>query len=149
VSLKAKPLQTNDLSDTLAGAMTLRVAEQVRIRLREELTRKKMSQRDLAGMLDWSQSRVAKLLTGRVEMSIGDLEALCFALGLSLTEAVRDHGMEFCAEMHPSELRILERMRQLQPAVLDAVMTLLDVKTKTRMQERHAAPLHKKARRQV
>jgi len=54
-------------------------------------------------------------------------------------ETVRDPGMEFCADMTPTELRMFERMRQLHPTVLDAIMTLLDVKGTTRAQERRAA----------
>lgn len=109
------------------------------------MSRQKLSQRDLADLLGWkSQSRVAKLLTGRVEFNIDDLEAICFAIGLSVTEAVRDQGLEFCAELTPTELRLLERFRQLQPYQLDAVMTLLDIKGKTRQQERRAAPPKRK-----
>lgn len=145
VSPKEKPLRTNGLSAILP-AMTHRLEGQVRLRLREEMARKKISQRDLAGQLDWSQSRLAKVLTGRVEMGVGDLEELCFALNVAATEAVRDHGLEFCAEMTPTELRVLERLRQITPTMLDAVMVLLDVKTKTRIQERRAAPATKKVR---
>jgi len=121
------------------------LSEAVRVRLREEMTRRKLSQRDVAALLDWSQSKVAHQLTGRVEMSIDDLAAFCFALGIAVTEAVRDHGLEFCAEMTPTELRILERIRQV-PHVVDAIMTLLDVKTKTRPQDRTAGRPTKKTR---
>lgn len=77
------------------------------------MARKRLSQRDLAGILGgWSQSRIAKLLTGRVQMTLPDLESLCFAVGISVTEAVRDRGMEFCAEMTPRELRRFETLRR-------------------------------------
>lgn len=146
VSPKAKPLRDYDLSVTLPR-MTSRLPERARLRLREEITRRHVSQRDLASLLNWSQSRVGKILNGRVEMSMGDLEALCFAVDLAPTEVVRDHGLEFCAELTPTELRVLERMRQLPTPLLDAVMTLLDVKTKTRMQERRALSPVKKLHR--
>jgi len=102
--------------------------------------KKKLSQREIADLLRWSQSRVAKLLTGRVEMGVDDLAGLCFALDLRLTEVVRDHGLEFLAEMTPTELRILERLRQIPQPVIDAVMTLLDVNKNTALQTRRAAP---------
>lgn len=116
------------------------LSEQVRERIRDEMTRTKMSQRDLAGIVGWTQSRVAHILTGHVEMKVDDLSAMAFGLGLSATELVRDRGMEFCAEMTPTELRMLERVRQLPKPVLDAVMTILQVAPNTRMEERRAAP---------
>jgi transcriptional regulator with XRE-family HTH domain len=119
-------------------------SEDVRLRLRDEMTRRKLSQRDVAGLLGWSQSKVAHILTGHVVLSVDDLADFCFALGLRLTEAVRDHGLEFCAEMTPTELRIVERVRQLPKPWLDAVMTLLDLKQKTNAPERHAGIIRKK-----
>lgn len=119
------PLRHNDLSATLPAMP--RLSEQVRLRIREEMTRKKMSQRDVAGILDWSQSRVAHLLTGRVEMSVDDLAGFGFALSLQATELVRDRGLEFVAEMTPSELRIFERLRQATPEDRAAIVQLLRV----------------------
>ena len=109
--------------------------EQVRLRIREEMTRKNLSQRDLSGLLGgpskhWSQSRVGKILTGRVQMGVADMEALCFAVGLSVVEAVRDHGLEFLAEMTPLELRMLERIKHLDEATRDAYLHILDVKAR-------------------
>lgn len=113
-------------------------SERARLRIREEMARKHLSQRDLAGILDWSQSRISKNLNARIELGLDDLAAMCFGVGLSLTEAVRDHGLEFCAEMTPTELRVLERFRQLPPPIMEAVMTLLQVPSNTRIQERRA-----------
>lgn len=139
MSQEVKPLLTNNLWATVSGVMP-RLSEQVRLRLREEMTRLDMSQRDVAGILDWSQSRVAHLLTGRVEMTVDDLAEFTQAVGIRPTEAVRDHGLEFCADMTPTELRFVERIRQLDQASRDAIMQILDVKTKTRSQERRALP---------
>jgi len=138
VSPITNPLRRKRLASTVTAHMPIR-SDQARLRVREEMERQKMSQREMSDLLKWSQSRVAKILTGRVELTLDDLEALCFAVGLSVTEAVRDHGMEFCAEMTPTELRILERMRQLPQPVTDSLLQLLDVKTNTRQQERRAA----------
>ena len=119
MSQTLNPLLTKKLPGIVPSRMT-RLSEQVRLRLREEMARKDMSQRDVAGILGWSQSRVAHILNGRVEMSIDDLAEFAFGLNLSVVETVRDPGMEFCADMTPTELRMFERMRQLHPTVLDA-----------------------------
>jgi transcriptional regulator with XRE-family HTH domain len=145
VSQTLKPLPLNELWDSVRQMP--RLSEQVRIRLREELARKELSQRDMAGILGWSQSRVAHILNGRVELTVDDLADFAFGVGLTIVECVRDHGLEFCADMTPTELRFLERIRQLPQADRDAFMQILDVKTKTRVQERRAVPLHKKTRK--
>lgn len=126
MSLILNPLRLNELSVTLPAPMP-KLSEQVRLRIREEMARKDMSQRDLAGLLDWSQSRIAHLLTGRVEMSVDDLAGFGFALGLAATEIVRDRGMEFVAEMTPTELRLLERIRQLSAEQRSALLTMLGI----------------------
>ncbi len=102
-------------------------SEEARAQIREEMKRKALVQRDLAGILGWSQSRVAKVLTGRVVLSLDDLSSLCFGLGLSVVEVVRDRGMEFCAEMTPTELRLHERVRALTPERREALYTFLGI----------------------
>jgi transcriptional regulator with XRE-family HTH domain len=139
-----KPLRQKDLAGTVTGVTTPQLSERVRLRIREEMQRQAMSQRDIAGILGWSQSRVAHLLTGHVVMGVDDLAAFGFALSLAVTELVRDRGMEFVAEMTPTELRLFERMRQLHPTVLDSLMTLLDVKRTTPAHERRAREPRKK-----
>lgn len=148
MSQELKPLLPNDLWATVRDTMP-RLSEQVRLRLREEMARKAMSQRDVAGVLGWSQSRVAHILTGRVEMSVDDLAEFAFGLSISPTEAVRDHGLEFCADMTPSELRFLEALRQLPQPDQDAVMRLLRVASNTRPQERRAATAAEKKKRRL
>lgn len=144
MSHKVKPLFDKELWATVPRMP--RLSEQIRLRLREEMSRQDMSQRDIAGVLGWSQSRVAHILTGRVEMSVDDLAEFAFGLGLAVTETVRDHGLEFCAEMTPSELRFLERIRQLPQTDRDAFYQILDVKAMTRPQTRRATPPTKKVR---
>lgn len=108
-------------------------------RVREEMQRKNLSQSDIAGRLDWTQTRVSKLLNGKIALGLEELDALCFAVGLSLVEAVRDHGLEFCADMTPTELRVLERYRQLSPPEQDALSIMLKVKgPHTRLEDRRA-----------
>lgn len=113
-----------------APAMADAVSERARRRLRDEMAAKNLNQADVAGRLEWTQSRVSKLLNGKVELSVDDLAALCFAVDVSLVEVIRDHGLEFCAEMTPTELRMLERLRQLPPPLLEALMMLVNARTK-------------------
>jgi transcriptional regulator with XRE-family HTH domain len=143
---KRNPLRLNALSFTV-GPVAPTLSERVRELLRTEAKHRGLSHRDIAGVLGgtaagWSPSRVTKNLTGRVELGVDELEALCFALSLQITEVVRDRGLEFCAEMTPTELRILERLRQLQPAVRDAILTLLDIKL-AQVEQRGATPRKK------
>ena len=73
--------------------------------------------------------------------------ALCFALNLRVTEVVRDHGLEFCAELTPTELRTLDQIRQLPPKEYEAIKLFLERLTKTRIEERRARPRSNKPRR--
>lgn len=114
--------------------------DRARRRVREELDRRGVTQPDIAGQLRWSQSKVAQKLTGRTPWTLQELEGLCFVAGLSPIEAIRDQGLEFCTDMTPTEFRLFERLRQLTPVQLDAIMTVLDVVGNTRQQERRAAP---------
>jgi transcriptional regulator with XRE-family HTH domain len=114
------------------------LAESARQRIREEMERKDINTRDLAQMLGWSQGKVGHLLTGYTAMGLDELERLCFGIGLSPVEAIRDRGLEFCSEMTPTQLRILQRVQQL-PKYEDAILTLLDVRHHTVPQGRRAA----------
>ena len=123
------PLQIRKLWDTVHAPMP-RPSEQVRKVLRDTMAKHDMSQRDVAGIVGWSQSKVAHILNGRVELNLDDLAEFCFGVGLSLTEAVRDRGMEFCAEMTPTELRFLELLRSMTQADRDAFFQLAGAKVK-------------------
>lgn len=120
--------------------MAYTMSEQVRMRLREEMQLRNLNQSDIAGMLAWTQSRVSKILNGKIQLGLDELAAICFALGISIVEVVRDHGLQFCAEMTPSEMRFLERLRQLPQTQRDAMMQLFHIESTTRPQERRAAP---------
>jgi transcriptional regulator with XRE-family HTH domain len=116
--------------------------ERVRDRLKERKAEKKVSERDLARWMNWSQPKVAQKLGGRTEITLNELESLCFALDLAPTEAVRDRGLEFCAEMTPTELRILEQLRALDPPTRAAIFHLLNIKSSHHLPERFAkAPI--------
>jgi transcriptional regulator with XRE-family HTH domain len=99
--------------------------ERARQRLREEKDRLKLGERDIAAFTGWSRAKVNQKLAGTTDITLNDLQALCEAMRLPPSEAVRDRGLEFCAEMTPTELRILELLRHLPKPAFDAVLTLL------------------------
>lgn len=117
--------------------------DRVRERLKSEKARRKLSEREIGSMLQWSQSKVAQKFNGRTPITLDEFEGLCFVLSIAPTEAVRDRGLEFCAELTPTELRVLERLRQLPPTIFEAVLTIIDVRTTTRSESRRAST-HKK-----
>lgn len=119
-------------------AMTLN--ERTRQRLRDEKARLALSERDLAGFTKWTQSRVAQKLSGRTPITLDELETLCFALGIQPTEAVRDRGLEFVAEMTPTELRLLELIRRLPKAAYDGLLHFMQVNPKLDAEPRGATP---------
>lgn len=142
LSPSPNPLQGHNLV-RYGAPMAETLADRARRRIRDEMMRKHLSQRDLSDLLGgaeagWSQSRIAKFLSGRVELTVKAVEALAFAVGLAPTEVVRDHGLEFCAEMMPYELRLLEHFRQLVPDKRDAFLNLLDVAKVTHAPDRYA-----------
>lgn len=110
------------------------------------MERRKLTQTDVATFAGWSQSKTSKVLHGKIDISLTDVEVLANAVSLSLVEVVRDHGMEFCAEMTPSELTALKNLRDCPPRKREAFLTLLEA---TAAEARHAAPrrpLHGKPR---
>lgn len=112
--------------------------DRARQRLKEEKTRRNLSERELAHLLRWSQSRIAQKFGGRTPITLDELEALCFALSIAPTEVVRDRGLEFCVEMTPTELRLLETIRSFTPDQRQALMTLLHVNLQSRLEARGA-----------
>lgn len=125
----------------------MRLSEEVRLRFREEMERRKMSQRDLAGILNWSQSRVAHLLTGRITMGVDDLAEMSWALGTRPTEMIRDRGLEFVSEMTPSEMRVFEWLRALSPERRHAFYQFFGVPEPT--PDSNHVPNHKQPRLSV
>lgn len=131
-------LQTQGLSGTLPPVSTDPLNERVRLRLKAEKSRRHLSERDIGQLLNWSQSKVAQKFNGRTPITLEELEGLAFVLSIAPTELVRDQGLEFCAEMTPTELRILERIRQLPPDALQGLLGLLHVYPNTRIETRGA-----------
>lgn len=125
---KPKPLRHKDLRSRLQRMPAETLADRCRRKIRDEMTRQHLSQRDMAGLTGWSQSRVSKLLNNRVEMGLTDLEGLCFALSLNLCELVRQEGYEYVADLTPTELRVLEAYRQRPQLTREAIAHLLGVR---------------------
>lgn len=121
-------------------------AHKALLRIREEMTERKISQRDLAEALNCSQGRVAKIMGGGVNLRFNDLAILADAVKISLVETVRDRGLEFFAELSPSEVRLLEKIRQ-RPEVLDALMDLLELKRPNVPKSRTLGPKRNKVGR--
>ncbi len=91
------------------------------------MTRRGLTQSEVAAALHWNQAKLNKIMMGRVALTVDALDMICHAIGFNLCEAVRDRGMEFSAEMTPTELRTLEVMRALPEQVRDAYLKLLSV----------------------
>jgi len=121
--------------------MAERPSDRARVRIRLEIARKHLNQTQLAELIGWNTSRLSKALNGRY-LDVDDLADICFGLGLSVVEVVRDHGMEFCADMTPSELRFLELLRRLDHTTRDAFMHFIGVKIEDA--RRHASPIKEK-----
>ena len=130
MSYAVKPLKTQQLSTRVSAVSSLN--DRVRDRLRQEKATNKISEREIAELIQWTQSKVAQKLSGRTPITLDEMEALCFALSIPPTEAVRDPGLEFCADMTPTELRVLERIRHLDPTTRDAFFQLLSIRTSSK-----------------
>lgn len=114
------------------------VTQRILTRIQEEMARLELSQRDVAAFSGLSESKISKLRHGVLDLGLEDAGKLSAAVGLSLTEAVRDRGMEFCAEMTPTEMRFLELLRAMTQADRDAFFQLAGAKVKT--EPRRALP---------
>jgi transcriptional regulator with XRE-family HTH domain len=117
-------LQTVEIMASVYSGMTL--AQRAIQRIRDEMERLELTQRDLAERLNCSQGRVAKILNGRVELRVDDLERLAQFVALPVTEVIRDRGLEFYAELAPTEVRMIERLRQ-RPHLMQGVLMLLEI----------------------
>jgi len=106
------------------------VADRVRARLREEMAARGVSYRKMADRLakrqrlKWTQSKVAKILRGRVELKVDDVAAFSTEIGMGLVEIVRDRGVDYCAELTPSELRLLDIVRARGPEILQSLIVV-------------------------
>ncbi|HXU05231.1 MAG TPA: hypothetical protein VN903_29935 [Polyangia bacterium] len=106
------------------------VLQRVRARVRDELAHRRISQRVAAERLSlhtgelWTQSKVHKILTGEVGLQFVDLVAFARVIDISLVELVRDPGLEFSAEMTPSEMKLVAAVRD-KPRILPALLEIV------------------------
>lgn len=116
-------------------------AAAIRLRFRELLNNKGMSQRTLAQRLTkrtgtlWRESRLSKLLLGQIAFEVDDLILMADEAGISLVELFRQPGREFVADMTPTELRIVQALRD-QPK-LEPLFLLVVGDTPRRKPPRH------------
>jgi transcriptional regulator with XRE-family HTH domain len=115
------PLRNRSLSVSLTA---VGVTSRALARIRDAMKEHGVSQRALAERLGCSQGRVAKILKGRIRLTVEDLEQVAKAVGLPLVETIRNRGVEFFAELTPSELKVIEAMRQ-SPQLQRALSELL------------------------
>lgn len=71
--------------------MLLTYSETLPREIRVEMTRQDLSQMQLADRMGWSQGKLAKRLTGRVSLSVSDLETIADALGADLRIELTSH----------------------------------------------------------
>ncbi len=121
------------------------ISERIVLRIKDEMDARDISQRDLAEILTrrtdevWTQSRVGKVLNLRVALRVEDVATVAAAVGLSLVEVVRDPGLEFYADMTPTELRLFQMLKR-KPKSLDAVLQLVIGAPKPESDETLALP---------
>ncbi len=72
----------------------------------------------------WRVSRISKILNGHIPFTVDDLVLMCDAAGISLVSVVRQRGREFVADLTPSELNVIELIRE-NPTRADHVIALL------------------------
>lgn len=101
------------------------LSERALRRIREEMRAKRISQPDLASMMGTHQSWISKLMTGFADLKLDTLAEICLHLGLPVSEVIRDQGMEWYAEMTPTEKRVFDAYRALTPDEKDLFERLL------------------------
>jgi transcriptional regulator with XRE-family HTH domain len=113
------------LARKLTPAVPFSLRDRVIERLRAEKERLQWSDRHLAEVLGYSQSKVTQKLNRRVTMTVDELGFFCRVLQISPTETVRDPALDFCAELTPLEMQMLKQFRQLDEATREVVVRLI------------------------
>jgi len=103
----------------------MKLSERVLRRLSTARKAKRLSQRELGENLGWSQSKVAKVFTGRVGLDLDDVDAMCHALDISIVDAIQEASPNASSVGTPMELQLLQRIRQRGSDCLAALFVLL------------------------
>lgn len=105
-------------------------AGRVRERMQRWLDTTQMGQRAFAKDLHKSQVWLQKILKGANQVRLRDLDAIAQAMRCSAAELVRDTSERHTADLTSTEILVLERLRH-RPRILQAVLSILDVKEDT------------------
>jgi len=149
-NLNQAPLHTSLASPDTDMEMPPDVSQRVRARVRDELLHRKISQRVAAERLEqytsetWTQSKVQKILTGQVQLMVEELAAFARVLDLSLADLMREPGREFVADLTPSELKLIEAVRD-KPRILPALLEIVGGGPEPRKPSRRT--IHERMRR--
>jgi len=108
------------------SAMDTHTAARVRERLEHWLETTGMAQRQFALRLQKSQIWLQKVLSGENHVRLKDLDALAIAMRTTPSELVRLPEDRYQLEATPTELRLIERLRD-KPELAQAVATLLGI----------------------
>jgi len=108
------------------------VADRARARILQAMSERSLSQKDVADLLHWTPSKVQKILTGPVDLTVDAIEALASAVGLTIVDVVRDPHFEFVADMTPTEYAYHKRLQQLTDRQREALLTLLNIRPPVR-----------------
>lgn len=116
--------------------MAARVDDPIRLRLRQLLLDRKVSQTELCKRLtrmtgeEWLIARLGKVLNGHIRMRVADLVWIAKAADLSLVDIVREPGRELVADLTDTELALVNAMRE-QPQFTHLLRDMMAVWIKT------------------
>lgn len=111
--------------------------DDLRLRLREALHAKRVSQAELTKRLsaktgdEWLIAHVSKILNGHIRLRVEDLLLMVDVAGLSLVDLVREPGRELVADLTPTELRLIHALRD-HPAIMRPLVDVVATLTPTR-----------------
>jgi transcriptional regulator with XRE-family HTH domain len=111
-------------------------ATALRERFRALLKQRSISQSELCLRLTkrthhvWREAHLSRILNGHIGLQLDDFAAMVDAAGFSMVELVREPGREFVADLTPSEMRILNAIRE-NLELRDAFLRMVDFVEKT------------------
>jgi len=108
-------------------------AEELRLRLRESLHKRGVSQAELVKRLsaasgeEWLVAHASKSINGHIRLRVEDLLLIALVADLSLVELFREPGRELVADLTPTELRLIHALRdhpEIMRPLVDVVLKL-------------------------
>ena len=101
--------------------------ERVRLAILRWLDTTKLTQRQLAETMHRSQAWLDKVLQGKNDVRLEDLDVVARALRTTAPELVRAEEERYQMELSPTEVRVIERLRHRQD-LFDLIARLLDAR---------------------